>query len=310
MIVRQPTYMKHFKCIADKCTHTCCRGWEIDIDDDTFMMYQGMDTPLGNDLRAAIAYDGETAHFCLTEDERCPMLLDNGLCRIICEAGEDALCQICSDHPRFYNCVEDYEEQGLGLTCEAACHLILSQDRPFTLDTIASDDDMPISDDLSEFLAIRDECIWILQDKRHSFIERMSKLFDSFGEKDAFQHTDAFLKELFQLELLDSEWTILLQKSTAVAFNTNETTNQILFMNLAVYLLYRHLLPGYEDSTFTPRLLVCLFLTLSAIHIWTVCHEEIASFEEVCRMMSSEIEYSDENMDILISWAEAQFSLY
>ena len=35
-----PSYYKSFKCIADKCRHSCCIGWEIDIDDDTFEYYK------------------------------------------------------------------------------------------------------------------------------------------------------------------------------------------------------------------------------------------------------------------------------
>ena len=30
-----PEYYKQFQCIADKCTHSCCIGWEIDIDEIT-----------------------------------------------------------------------------------------------------------------------------------------------------------------------------------------------------------------------------------------------------------------------------------
>ena len=34
-----PNYYKKFKCIADKCKHNCCIGWEIDIDNDTLEFY-------------------------------------------------------------------------------------------------------------------------------------------------------------------------------------------------------------------------------------------------------------------------------
>ena len=30
MTVTVPSYYKDFKCIADKCRHSCCIGWEID----------------------------------------------------------------------------------------------------------------------------------------------------------------------------------------------------------------------------------------------------------------------------------------
>ena len=34
-----PAYYKNFKCIADKCEHSCCVGWEIDIDKETLDKY-------------------------------------------------------------------------------------------------------------------------------------------------------------------------------------------------------------------------------------------------------------------------------
>ena len=34
MDIFAPSYYKKFKCIADKCHHNCCIGWEIDIDDE------------------------------------------------------------------------------------------------------------------------------------------------------------------------------------------------------------------------------------------------------------------------------------
>ena len=33
-----PEYYKQFKCIADKCTHSCCIGWEIDIDEEALLI--------------------------------------------------------------------------------------------------------------------------------------------------------------------------------------------------------------------------------------------------------------------------------
>ena len=35
-----PTYYKKFKCIADRCQHNCCIGWEIDIDGETPERYK------------------------------------------------------------------------------------------------------------------------------------------------------------------------------------------------------------------------------------------------------------------------------
>jgi hypothetical protein len=37
-----PDYFNTFKCIADKCTHSCCIGWEIDVDEVTLDFYKSI----------------------------------------------------------------------------------------------------------------------------------------------------------------------------------------------------------------------------------------------------------------------------
>ena len=46
MILRVPSYYKTFQCIADKCEHSCCIGWEIDIDEDSYDYYMGIEGAL------------------------------------------------------------------------------------------------------------------------------------------------------------------------------------------------------------------------------------------------------------------------
>ncbi|SNU08176.1 lysine-N-methylase [Lachnospiraceae bacterium] len=115
-----------FKCKADKCKHSCCKGWEIDIDEDTLGYYKSLDTELGNEIRQNI-HEGEDTFFKLTDDKKCPFLKDDGLCKIIKELGEDALCDICRLHPRFFVEINDYSLAGVGLSCEKASELLFEK---------------------------------------------------------------------------------------------------------------------------------------------------------------------------------------
>ena len=67
MILRVPSYYKTFQCIADKCEHSCCIGWEIDIDEDSYDYYMGIEGAFGERLkmRNTALYYGKTAgaHF-------------------------------------------------------------------------------------------------------------------------------------------------------------------------------------------------------------------------------------------------------
>ncbi len=131
MITKVPSYYKEFRCIADRCRHTCCAGWEIDVEGETLPKYLA-----DGEIAPHLCLD-ETPHILLEAGERCPFLQSDGLCHLIITRGEDSLCQICRDHPRFRNFWTDREEIGLGMVCEEAARLILSQHTPLTLETLS-----------------------------------------------------------------------------------------------------------------------------------------------------------------------------
>ena len=78
-----PDYYKEFVCIADRCNHSCCIGWEIDIDEESLERFETLEGDYGPVLRSRIDYEGEVPHFRLGEGERCPFLQENGLCEMI-----------------------------------------------------------------------------------------------------------------------------------------------------------------------------------------------------------------------------------
>lgn len=121
-----PDFTEKFACKANHCCHTCCRGWEIDIDSDTAQWYLSLDGPLGEELRREIQYDDGTYSFRLTADERCPFLQSDGLCRLVLGLGEENLCEICTMHPRFFALCGEVELAGFGLACEKATELLLA----------------------------------------------------------------------------------------------------------------------------------------------------------------------------------------
>ena len=112
MITIFPTFFPSFACKADKCRHTCCQKWEIDIDEDTAETYRHTPGPLGDELRAWITTGDEgSACFRLNHQGYCHFLNEKGLCRLILEMGPSSLCQICRDHPRFYKFTYDSQRE-------------------------------------------------------------------------------------------------------------------------------------------------------------------------------------------------------
>ena len=142
MKVFAPDVCAGFRCLAGACRHTCCEGWEIDIDAESMKRYRGMRGAFADRLRESISPD-PAPHFILTDGERCPMLTGDGLCELILREGEGALCQICADHPRFRNYWSDRVEMGLGLACEEAARLILTSAHPLRLVETGEDPNEP-----------------------------------------------------------------------------------------------------------------------------------------------------------------------
>lgn len=138
MLVK-PSYYDKFQCIASRCRDNCCIGWEIDIDEETDRYYREVQGEFGKRLEEGILREG-TPHFRLKgKKERCAFLNDNNLCDIFIHLGEAHLCGICREHPRFYEWYEDipglmdWTETGLGLCCEEAVRLLVSEPDPFHL---------------------------------------------------------------------------------------------------------------------------------------------------------------------------------
>lgn len=162
----EPDFFEDFKCTADKCRYSCCVGWEIDVDEASLRRYSKVDGALGKKLRENISSEGD-AHFILGENERCPFLMESGLCQLICDLGEESLCDICSEHPRFYNYYENREERGIGLCCEEAVRLLSSEK---ALRIIEYDNDGAGEDEAE--LILRDEILNILSDRAYPLTER------------------------------------------------------------------------------------------------------------------------------------------
>ncbi len=131
MILRIPDYFDKFHCIADRCHHSCCAGWEVEIDEKTFEYYKTVPGAFGERLKQNMS-EGDEDSFILVNN-RCPFLNERNLCDIYTELGEDTLCETCTDYPRVTFTYGNIMERCLGLSCEEACRLIFAEDRPFRI---------------------------------------------------------------------------------------------------------------------------------------------------------------------------------
>ena len=125
MIIRKPSYFDAFSCIASNCPDSCCKEWDVQVDEISAEYYRSLPGALGDDLRRLLKEeDGETVMTIV--DGRCPMWRQDGLCRIQAELGEAALCKTCREFPRLTHDYGNFIERGLELSCPEAARIILS----------------------------------------------------------------------------------------------------------------------------------------------------------------------------------------
>ena len=167
MILRIPDYYRQFRCLMGDCKDSCCKGWEIDIDDETYAYYKVVEGDFGDRIRKAMR-KGEEHSFFLNEG-RCPFLNWQNLCDICIELGEESLSEVCTEYPRFTVEYGQVKEKSLALSCEEVGRLIFSRKDKLKLEEIR-EDGYPENTEEEPFFPeeieqIRDLAIKILQNR-------------------------------------------------------------------------------------------------------------------------------------------------
>ena len=296
MLSVRPDFYDDFHCLASSCRPSCCVGWEIDVDEDTLQYYQRIPGELGDELRRQIETK-PAPHFRLTQDERCPFLRGDGLCRLIVTLGEDSLCDICALHPRFFNDYPGRTETGLGLCCEEAARLLTADDGPLRLifESDGEGDETP-----TPLLALRERIFDLLSDDSRSLTERMDCALALMGDHLLPFDAKAIAAFFLNLERLDEEWTKLLETLAAAPVQELEPhLSDVRYARIAAYLVYRHFAAAESEHDAAARLQFCF------LAVRLVCALEPYSADAL-RLFSAEIEYSDENAEKICSWLANQ----
>lgn len=292
MIRIQPDFYEKFACKANHCRNSCCKGWEIDIDEDTAEIYEHIEGSLGEEIRASMMFseDGSRS-FRLRGDESCPFLQEDGLCRIICRTGSDELlCDICALHPRFFQEIGAFDLTGLGLSCERVSELLVEETSPLSFTCIDEEE----------------ECVSV------SFCGLLELLKVDFVDDFSFHpvtergHLQNILDSYEKLEAIDENWTDLLKKIKTDFEKLLENLEKEdsgrgkfpdpVYDRIYQYMIYRQLEQLFVYGWKT----VSAFATDGLTLIW-LCQLAGWSLEEAVQRWSSEVEYSTENVEILLA---------
>lgn len=264
--------MKDFACLAGACPDTCCRDWEIALDDATLTRYRAMPGELGEQIRTEICED-DGACFQL-RGGYCPFLNEEGLCRIQLAHGVEALSRNCDYFPRF---VEEYSatrEVSFSPACPEAARLLL---RSETLALDTQEDGLPVTEpnelDPALYLglrALRSRMLQLSLEPR-PLMERLSELLalaeaaqkhldKGHPEKllqlplpkkiKAFAPDEAALAQFYQgLTILRPDWLqMLTSEPSGYTAQAETAAGKYLYHHL-----FRYTLKAVNDDALLPR---------------------------------------------------------
>lgn len=322
MQIYKPEYFDTFRCIAAQCPDSCCKEWEVEVDDAAAALYRNLDGDLGDRLRAVLRDDPQWGTVMTIENGRCPMWRDDGLCRIQAELGHDALCKTCRDFPRLRHDYGSFQEWGLELSCPEAARLILSApDLPAVAEEVAGGDTPDYDlEDMEILLQSRNKALDLLRNPNYTVPQALSLLLyygyhvqnlldggepADFPESSLLEEATEWavpdgepaLLEFFSgLEILTPEWkTLLTQPLSPVPWSQT-------FRNLARYFVERYWLQAVSDLDLISRV---KFVITSCIVIRLLGGDSV----RIAQMYSKETENSPENMDALLDAAYTQSAL-
>ncbi len=299
MKITRPDFYNDFKCTASKCGDSCCIGWDVYIDEFTEEIYSNTEGKFGEKLRNNISRDSDGDAFFKMKNKRCPFLNRENLCDVFITLGENYLCDICTEHPRFYNTHGEICEEGLGLACEEVCRLMLSHEEPISFVYDENDEESFDDEDVSDLIEQREKLIKIAQNRKLSISERMNLLMKTGDYPDV---PDDKLIDIYKsLESMEDKYGEILscasdKKINKISVGEYETD----FEHILVYMLYRYLTEKEK----------AIALAVSFTKIVTLCYKSQKLKKgcltqkdriDILKCLSKNIEYSDENIDSIIT---------
>ena len=311
----KPSYYDKFRCLADSCPDSCCKEWGVQVDAESAAYYRSLPGDLGDRLRQVLVEeDGETVM--VIENRRCPMWQDDGLCRIQCALGHDALCKTCREFPRLTHDYGDFIELGLELSCPEAARLILQSEHPSPTVTEVPGGEAPEYDEeaMSVLLETRETALTLLADEKYAPNEALALLLvyghqaqtlldggetPDFVPETVLKQAKAlakpanigdFLAFFTQLEILTPQWRKLLESPVAPLPWSKE------FRKLARYFVERYWLQAVADYDLVCRVKL---IVISCIGIRNLGGD----LPTTAQMYSKEIENDANNVDTLLDAA-------
>lgn len=298
-------YYSQFNCKAERCVHTCCKGWDMCIDENTLKNYKNCTSSFAPSLKKGINF--KKARFKADKNGRCAFLNDKGLCEIIINLGEKSLCQICRDHPRFRSCFDDRVETGLGFACEEATRIILSFKEKIQPVLVAEENcNKELCFIQAQLLKFRKNTLDIIQDRNSDINDRISAILKLCSAQIDESDYKKIVKRFISLERLEKSWGKRL-KGLNNSLSTQVNNELSLYCEqFLVNSIYRFICEAEDVAYARAVVLACLFAWWIINSIYQNEGAKQKEFESICdivREYSAEVEYSQKNQNKLFDFA-------
>lgn len=131
MKILKPCYYDEFKCIADKCEDTCCRGWTVFVDKNSFNKYRKIPGDYGRYVNRHIKRErtlNSDLNYAKVQliDLGCPFLNEDELCSLYINLGESYLCNTCKSYPRKIKRYNNRCEREMMVSCPEVARILLT----------------------------------------------------------------------------------------------------------------------------------------------------------------------------------------
>lgn len=208
-----PEYINKFTCIGTACEDTCCAGWRVDIDKDTYKKYKKVNDfemkarLKDNTIRNRSNPTKHNVARMKMDNLKCTFLNEEGLCDIHSKLGEEYLSNTCTVYPRKYSQVNGVLELSLSVSCPEAARLILLNEDGIDFElgqkvmlnrditsTFVYTNDNEITSWTDLFNEYRHVTISILQCRNYSIDERLLILGMLYEELDELVKNNNLIK--------------------------------------------------------------------------------------------------------------------
>ncbi len=136
-------YINQFQCIGPTCEDSCCRGWNVTVDRDTYEHYINHPDPaFSTEAKGVLrppSPGGSGASYSslkMLPSGECPFLGADFLCSIQTRFGEEMLPPACSGYPREDSMVNGLRERSCSTSCPEVARIVLLRENKLQLSQV------------------------------------------------------------------------------------------------------------------------------------------------------------------------------